>query len=338
MKNWYFATYVVGFKSLVEKQLREDLPNIKIDTSFDGLVLFNTSAPFSEISDLPYLNSAFSSIKAFEVNDFAPNDMLKNISSDESTLDYVTKTKFKQGGTFRVVISDENETLSNTHSPNLVLLEHVIKEHTGLRLDIYRAEIEFWVLYRSEGRVFWGVRKRPKRVHLEAGQLRPELAHLLALMSEPSKQDVFYDPFAGYGAIPMARSAYPFKQRIIQDNNPQMIHKIKDELGQKKTITYIVNDALSSSPLVPDHTVDKIITDPPWGQYQTEINPRHLYKQLVREFKRVLASDGIIVMLIKRDPIVEQILSEGFAVHERYEVLVSGQKAVALKLRNIPLP
>jgi len=110
------------------------------------------------------------------------------------------------GQSFRVVFSKENELIS-VNKERLARIENKIARLNDLTIDRANPDFEFWFLERSEGTKLTGARitKHPDyKTVLDKGQLRPELAELLCIVSDPQKNDVVLDPFAGSGAIGLA--------------------------------------------------------------------------------------------------------------------------------------
>lgn len=95
-------------------------------------------------------------------------------------------------------------------------------------------------------------------------------------------------------------------------------------------------DALSLDK-IPDNSISKIITDPPWGIFQkTTLSLVDFYFKMLKEFLRVLKKNGMAVILIGQPEIFEDAMekcSGDWDVLGKYRILVSGQKAVLYKLR-----
>lgn len=212
-----------------------------------------------------------------------------------------------------------------------------------LYVDRTNPDFEYWFLYRKEGYGFFGLRltKHPDyKDTLAKGQLRPELANIMVLLSNPHKDDVILDPFAGSGAIPIERAKYPYQKIIAGDINPEINWQSR---GNTDTSTYrsiyaqtrqnyariYMLDALAMKGIA-DESVNKIITDPPWGIYSTNGDIHSFYVQMLNETLRVLRSGGLIVMLVGRNVDMEKILAafaERLELIKSYNILVSGKKA-----------
>lgn len=284
----YFSTFISGLSEIIKARLEKELLNLNIDLLLDGLVVYSTDDEVSKIKTLRFFNNSF---------------LLQS-----------PKKKFVSvsGKTFRVVFSKENELIS-VNKERLSKIENKIAKLNNLTVDRANPDFEFWFLKRREGQEFTGIRltRHPDyKTVLAKGQLRPELADILCYLSDPQKTDIILDPFAGSGAIGMARKNYPYDKIFSQD--------IK-----------IGFDATNMTDIL-DKSINKIITDPPWGiSVGLDLNLPDLYFKLLSEFHRVLKPDGIAVVLMGNKDTFEKILLDfpTFKLINKYNILVSGKKA-----------
>ena len=140
--------------------------------------------------------------------------------------------------TFRIITSDENEFVS-VDKKLLAKIESKIIRLKGIKLevDLHRPQIEFWFLRRSENIGFFMLRLTKNIINkkLPAGELRPELAYILCYLSEPDKSDIFLDPFAGYGSIPIERvKNFSYNLVFASDNDKRFKQIIRDRIKTKK--------------------------------------------------------------------------------------------------------
>lgn len=145
---------------------------------------------------------------------------------------------------------------------------------------------------------------------------------MLCLISEPNKEDIVLDPFAGSGAIGMARKNYPYQKTISGDQNPA-------NASIKKLNALDLEDFKNNS-------VSKIITDPPWGiSIGKDLDLNDFYSKMLQEFSRVLKPRGLLITLIGQKELFENVLrkSPNFSLVKRYNILVSGKKAAIYKIK-----
>lgn len=222
----------------------------------------------------------------------------------------------------------------------LMKIESVILKIKGMKLNVKKPDLEFWAILRREGYGFFGIRiTYPFRNEIarERGELRKEISYIMSFLSRPSPEDIVLDPFSGYGSIPMERAEnFPYKEIIALENDPRLISKLNKKLtSSKKRIRVILGDALDMKQ-IRSGSIDNIITDPPWGEYEKLPNLGEFYGCMLREFKRVLKSGGTAVLLVGAKEEFEKVLKAEFArifvLEEKYEILVSGKKAAIYKL------
>jgi len=133
-----------------------------------------------------------------------------------------------------------------------------------------------------------------------------------------------------------------YRKIIASDNNPELIGNLKnrlEHLDKRRNIeNFIVKscDALNLD-FLSDDSINKIVTDPPWGLFFDKIaNLESFYNALMREFFRVLAKNGLLVMLVSKNNVFENALkrnTDKFKLLLTYSTLVSGQKASVYKIR-----
>jgi tRNA G10 N-methylase Trm11 len=116
--------------------------------------------------------------------------------------------------------------------------------------------------------------------------------------------------------------------------------KVKvEKLGLKDKIKIELVDALDLNSLA-DNSVDKIVTDPPWGFYFGQgWDLSSFYTAMLKEFSRVIKPNGLMVILIAKKDIFENLLERFFNQLElvkKFNILVSGKKAGVYKIRKLP--
>lgn len=168
-----------------------------------------------------------------------------------------------------------------------------------------------------------------KREHLPAS-LRPTIAAAMAWVSRPTPQDRVLDPLCGAGTLLIERS-------LLGDAPAQLLGgDIRQEavsMAQRNAGAAEVDLALQvwdarSLPLAAN-SVTRIITNLPFGkQIGLREENEQLYTDLLHEFDRVLAPDGLIVSLTSEDRLWEGILREqGWRIEKKVVCVVLGQPA-----------
>ena len=81
-------------------------------------------------------------------------------------------------------------------------------------------------------------------------------------------------------------------------------------------------------PQILDASLDAIITDPPWGLWEDISDMEGFYKKMFESFKRVLKSDGKMIILSARTKELEAAAAAcGLSVQKSLHTLVNGKKA-----------
>lgn len=268
--NTYLSTFISGLQKPVKQLLKENVSGLKIHLLLDGLVVYQTNENVSNIQKLRFLNNTFLVLKKFDKlprTEKAFEYMLK--SATGLNLDVALKNFLPNAKTFRIITSNENEFVS-ADKRLLARVENKIIGLKGIKLKVspHRPQVEFWFLRRSENIGFFLLRLTKNTINkkLHTGELRPELAYILCSLSEPNKSDIFLDPFAGHGSIPIERAkTFPYNFIFAGDSNKEFKQFIREKIKTKKTKKTIipkVQDALNMQSFE-DSFITKIVTDPP---------------------------------------------------------------------------
>lgn len=317
----YFSTFASGLEPIVEEVLKSSIGIMSVDLLLDGLVVYSCNASPNQIKNIRIFNNSFVLIRLFTNN---------KVNSIEKMMGAIIKDGIRPSQrlfpnikTFRVVTSKENQSVPI--NPKLMAdSERLISKVFGMRPDRSKPQTQFWFLTRSEGHGFFGMRLTQHPDYgkvLERGELRPEITNILCLLSEPTKNDIFLDPFAGSGAIAKERVKFPYAKIYSGDISP------KNSQIQKMDATKL--DTIS------DESIDKIVTDPPWGLFNEKIDVSKLYTEMLESFYRVLRNNGIAVILVGDRSFFETLLEKfkvKFTLKQKLYILVSGKKAGVYKL------
>jgi len=324
LSNKYFSTFASGLEPVIEELLKRIQNSVKVELLLDGLVVYSSESPKDTIKRIKFFNNSFVLLRFF------PD---KSRVSVEKMMTTIAKDGLKTGinipgniRTFRVVTSSENKSVSV--NPRLMIeVEKVIGRQFRLRVDRSKPDVQFWFLTRSEGCGFFGMRltQHPDFGKVLAkGELRPEITDVMCLLSEPNKDDIFLDPFAGSGAIARARMNYPHTKIIAGDINPKTPNILKLDATKLESLG--------------NESIDKIVTDPPWGLFDEKVDIKNLYPEMLDSFYRVIRKKGIVVILVGDREFFETLLEdfkEKFQLKQKLHVLISGKKAGIYRLISI---
>jgi predicted RNA methylase len=227
-------------------------------------------------------------------------------------------------------------------------IELMIERATGLRPDSERPDREYRLQERSDGGTLFLERAsaatEARREGERAGELPRTTCRLLAEMTDPRPDDVFLDPFCGYGGIVLERAlAAPYRFAFSSDTDAAKVAAVKQALSTKafekrrKTIFPKLRDALDAAAFE-EGFVTAIATDPPWGLYEGGVgraDAEALVLAFLAEAARLLPAGGRLVLLVARGLDAAASAGPAFALRESLDVLVSGKKARAIRLDRV---
>lgn len=340
--NEYFSTFASGLADVVKTALKSKIKDSEIKLVLDGLVVYRSDIGSDKIKEIRFFNNSFLLLSFFEnLNSDPLRLMARQVLHNPDLVAKVKKYIPKKNRSFRIVTSQENQLVSVDN--NLLKdLEELLSQTTGLAVNRTNPDGEIWFLWRREGYGFVGLRitKTPNyEKTLHKGELRPELANLMCLIAEPKNSDVILDPFAGYGAIPLECSKSFSVGKIMASEKDKGVFQLLQERVKKLDSKVIVGrwNALNLDALT-DNSVDKIITDPPWGFYlEQDENLTNFYQQMLKSFSGVLKNGGLMVILMGQKELFESVLGEfsGLKLLGKYDILVSGKKAAIYKIKKL---
>lgn len=337
--NAYFSTFITGFDDVVSNELVKRLKDVEVLMLTNGLIIYKTSSSLDEIKKVKFLNNSFVLLKKFDrVSEDSIKSILKSLIQDQNLINILRQTFPGKNLKFRIRASIKNQFVSIDKNLLINLEDKIIRTVRNFKVDRSLPDVEFLITIRSEGFGLAGVQftSRPNyEKTLEKGELYPELSYILCLISEPNENDVIFDPFAGHGSIPAQRLSFPHKRIIAGEIDRDLQRGLEKKFSKRVVVAPV--DALSLS-TISDNSIDKIVTDPPWGLYDTEKDIPKFYFLMLKQFLRVIKRDGIMVILTAQKELMEELLGKfkgQLKLEEKYSTLVSGKKAGVYKIRKI---
>jgi tRNA G10 N-methylase Trm11 len=311
VSNTYLATFPAGCYAIVSKQLKSfKITELKITNNDESSVIFVSSLTIERIIEMRFFTNVY---------------IMVGSSSGIS--------KLLKGRYFRLMYLKKGEPQPLDKNERLAT-EEQIKNKFGLTPNAHLSRNDFFVIERVSLDKMLGLmlpKAKFKREKTSAGELHPELAHILCLVSGIKAKHIVLDMFAGYGSIPFeAARGFGCKHVIAVDQ--QMFNNRHDY----PSIEWHKADATKLGFLA-DSCIDRIVTDPPWGNFEHKADDElnGLYDKSISEMHRVLKPEGVAVILSGSDLLNELIKSRrSFKVLSNYTVLVSGKKARIFKLQK----
>jgi tRNA (guanine6-N2)-methyltransferase len=335
----YLSTFAAGLAEPARDALQASLRTVLVTRLHENALEYEAPTAPNEIAKLGFFHNSFrvfaTSVSAGE-HDEIGRALAASINAHELEVAVPKRAK-----TFRTMTTLGSE-LVGLSKPVLRNLEDAIRSATGLRPDRGGADIEFWILIRTDGSTFFASRLTSKTElpPLHKGELRPELASLLCEMSEPSPNDSFLDPFCGYGAIPKQRAMRPARAIQASDIDSEKVAILQSQLRQcasqlRAPIDCKVDDARILS-RYDAASVDKIVTDPPWGVFD-ETRPEDIYAPFLQRAQEILTPGGLLVMVAHRSLSVRGYVAScpKLAIEREHEFLLSGQKSTVYRVRRL---
>lgn len=339
----YVSMCVAGLQEVAEEMLRQSVTLSGSPTLMDGLLVYSTTASPDQIMRLDFFSNSFLLLRSLtpvsqpqdRMDDLA--ELAAHLPIEAKEISALTQSgHLKQGQTFRIVLSDENHLVS-ARPDTMRRLETTISQTAGLNLraDAHRPDHEIWLLRRRDGSAYYLFRltRRTTSRQTTAGSLRPEIALMMCYLSQPQPDDIFLDPFAGYGSIPLARLSFgPAQLIFLADNDDRLIREFRRNHRSAPVRRQIIVKQLDA--LQPDFFEDgfvhKIVTDPPWGFYESIDRIDSFYRRMMNAFARILCRGGRVVLLTARkDEFLAafETVRDSFEISRAYHILVSGKKA-----------
>ena len=327
----YYITCIAGTENIVSDFLLEDFKGLSVSKVMSGSLIIETNNDSLDFEKIPYINNAFRII--FKSNDTNINSFINKTASFKKSYG-ITPTRNK---TYRVIVSRLNQLIKSDNR-NIKTIQQRIEKESGMKLYPHKPDVEFWILKRSENVCFFMQRLFKHKSFdktLDKGQLRADICYIMVRLSSPNATDIVLEPFFGSGALLISRIRYGgykmiFANEIMEDKVNAVKAKYKNI--RKKAIVKKA-DSLNME-FVKEGFIHKILADPPWGDYDNNMDVNDFYNKMFLEFARVLKSDGVIIMLTARKDEVEAIIhkSDILIVKDKYDILLSGKKAGLYKI------
>jgi len=318
--------HAAGLGELVAVSLRADV-GADVLYADESAVLISTRSPETKIASLAYLKNCFVVIGS------VPRRRDLGQAIDPISRQLPGWQVRRTGKPYRLMFS-ENGKLTGVPPNSRSRLEAAVSRATGGRLLPRGGGDEYWTLSRSDLDEILFCRRlaRPKRPDPPKGALAPDVAQLIVNALGRSKpSDVILDPFAGSGALVAARIDRPFREAICSDlGYADGSATLPPQLSRRAGVRRLTDDA-RELPSIPDGTVDVVITDPPWGEFdQGDSSPTELIASALGSIRRVLRPTGSLAMLVARrlaGDVAAEWANTGFRVKKSYELLINGHPA-----------
>lgn len=324
----FFSTCAAGVEGLASEMAAEDISGYRCQRVFPGALLYTAE---ERLPSLAVFQNTFVVLASYK----------GNASMDQAALRLLRDTEALRGAdramasagfsTFRCMFSDANR-LCAINGGTRAQLERAI--HSA-RVDRVSPQTELLLLRRTEGLILFLLRlskREGTEKTLKKGELAPSVCAAMIHMVAPQPQDTFCDPFAGHGAVGIARlRACGCKQLLLSDTDPAMVSHMQSQPSLRgRGVSISVKDAFAMDTWAEKASIDAIATDPPWGFFAPLPLPaQEFYSNMLAQFAWALAPGGRLCVLSANKEAFEQAQAEHpvFAFFPRVDLLVNGKKA-----------
>ncbi|MEY8330341.1 methyltransferase domain-containing protein [Lachnospiraceae bacterium 48-33] len=320
----YIATFITGFNDIVKEQLIKDLPKAKIINVYDGLIYFEFDGYYKRVTKLLYLNNIFYVLHFFRGRNLSFENMIELTKKE--------KHKFLiSEGTYRVRFSKENQ-FAKVDKRLVNYAEKNIQHCSNLKIDRVHPRTEVWYIIRTEKIGFFCQlfsKREATEKNLNKGELRPELAYLMCICGELSNNSIVIDPFCGYGAIPKQLvQEFPVKQVIASDIDRIKIENIRKANWTHNAVLVIELKDANRLDSIQSHSIDAVITDPPWGYFENIGNIEEFYVSVLYEMLRIIKKTGkVIILSARKEELINACKICHIRIAKQINTLVNGKKA-----------
>jgi len=303
----YCATCMPGLGEIAALEIRRRVPGVQIlridpDCVFlqypgptDDLLALRTAedicAYVGEIPDLPTGETGLATIKA-RVTEMDLEPALALHSGLHSP---------PNPPRFRVTATREGKHAYRSQDAAGAAGAAVVAQR-GWPVDLTAHDLDIWLRI-HEGSAWVGVRLSTdamagRAVITGIASLRPTVAHAMCLLSDPHAGELVLDPMCGTGTILVERAAAgPIPVLIGGDISPRALRETPISLNAADVYARLFRGDSGRMPF-PAGTIDKIISNPPWGcRVGSHAKDRHLYPRFLDEMARV-AKPGALLVLI----------------------------------------
>lgn len=342
--NQIACSFAPGFEKIIKELIKSRVNDAqKFNVSSGFVYFFSSQNPIEISSSLDFCNNVFLILKDFSSSvqkDFA-SLVNKTVTSkfNSSILELGAKDSF------RLRFSQSNQFV-NVEKQLTIRAENFIQKTFSLQNDRTGGGKEFWFMTRTDGFAAFAYRmtqKQSTEKRFEQGELRSEFALMFVKMAQlPHKgKFVYADPFAGHGSISKILSEECSGCTIYaSDIDNDLVGKMAQKFNGNRMIRVRQSDATNLS-FFKDNSVDCVISDPPWGDFEKEIDIPLLYKKMLVEFDRILKDEGKLCILTGAKNHFEQAVKENKTFSKnsqnpdfKTDVLVNGKKASIYLLKK----
>ena len=318
MNKVFALNFAPGFEETVRNILDES--NLDLVILESGFCIVR-SEPNFDVTKLKFASSIY------EVYDFG-NDLqsldLSKLSSYRSEGDRTFNLRYFEEGAPAKLNDDFRREFVRE-------IADIIK----LKYSAFNPDRDFVLVKRASGINFFGVKLKGAPKKDVAGRLGYDVTYLIEFFCGLKQNKVVLDAFGGYGGLSEALlDSFLPKSLIIVEKDSRLVNGLKRQFSEYENCKVVAGDVIKYL-RNGDGKFDLIISDPPWGEYDSDVDIDHLYTSFLGEAKLKLSNGGVILILSSaKNALDNAVHKSGLTTLNRANVLISGKKVLVLKLGN----
>ena len=314
----YSAQFPSGFEALVKLRLEADF-KAKILVEEDGLILFLIKGiiPPLKLKKINYVSS-LDAVLFWAKEERSLESLAASVSENNFK---VLKIKRSEDFQLRAFINNQPSVFKDRD-----ILTELISGSTGLELSSHKPHYIFNLKLRKSGLGIFSLKIKSDDKKYHQGELHQDVATLLCLFGELSRGDVVLDAFGGYGGITNSAKKFKPSKIIICENNLSLAARLEVRFKDSPPVNVQnkdVIDLLDNS----SFQFDLILADPPWGEFEKNLDIIGFYSSFLNSAKANLKPEGkIVIISSNKDALAEAVTSSGLSIKNQLDVLISGKK------------
>ncbi len=341
----YASTFPAGFKDVIAQAMKYCVPDGKIIALDDGLVVYKSNMRRDRLTKAACFTNTYLVLSLYE-NILSPQykkvakspaDIMAFLSKhiNAQTISQIHKARGELS-TFRIMAwKDGAPTVVDKRIRET--LENLILIKNQYVVNRLKPQSELAFHLRRDGIAFFGMRLTyPTWEEKKQGEreIKPELAYLLCVISQPKESDVVLDPLASVGTIMSTRATYfPYKLIVASDPSQEHAHVIKAlhaKLGKNFVIGQMDPGELDE---IPDSSVSAIITQLP-SSFTLGADATALYRAIFQSAQKALSPSGVLVFCTTEKELTDALIKDDVSLqlHNKWNILINGRKAAVYKL------
>ena len=318
----YALSYYSGLRSTVLDELRKTAGEISVERTFIGkrhdFLIFRFPGGPEALMDLRSAENAFALSGHFEGVPVSGNKGLARLREVISASDFAQAlhalTRCRQIPELSNPDYGITLQVQGHHNFSLDDVRDLLRECLGAKssLGSYSSTCEVTVrLQIIRDRGFLGVqlpqktmRNRPYKLLTRPGSLDPTVAFCLAHLAAPCAKDTLLDPMCGAGTIPIEAAIAFDLEKILCGDRDREAAQVTQQNARAARVELDIGcwDALHL-PFM-DGSIDKVVTNLPYGKDIPLQNPDRFVRQLLRELGRLVRPGGRVVLISRHGPLI----------------------------------